>query len=122
MGMGEPTHYTCPECHGTLVRISEGKMSRFRCHTGHAYTDNALLEAVTETGGEMLWQIIRSFEESIMLLNEMGKNLKDAGDADRADIFFTKARAIEKQSIALQSDALKHETLSGDNLGHAVKH
>ncbi|MES2674494.1 MAG: chemotaxis protein CheB [Pseudomonadota bacterium] len=121
MGMGEPTHYTCPECHGTLVRISEGKMLRFRCHTGHAYTNNALLEAVMENAGGMLWQVIRSLEESVMLLNEMGKNLKDAGETNRAKIFFAKAHALEKQSITFLSDALKHETLSGERLGKAAE-
>lgn len=46
MELGTLTPFTCPECHGALVKIAEGKMSRFRCHTGHAYTDNALLESV----------------------------------------------------------------------------
>ncbi|HEY3935765.1 MAG TPA: chemotaxis protein CheB [Gemmatimonadales bacterium] len=36
MELGQLTPFTCPECHGALVRIAEGKMSRFRCHTGHA--------------------------------------------------------------------------------------
>jgi two-component system, chemotaxis family, protein-glutamate methylesterase/glutaminase len=45
MEVGTLTPFTCPECHGALVRIAEGKMSRFRCHTGPAYTDSALLKA-----------------------------------------------------------------------------
>jgi two-component system chemotaxis response regulator CheB len=117
MEMGILTPFTCPECHGVLVRIAEGKMSRFRCHTGHAYTDSALLEAVMESTGEMLWQIIRSFEESLMLLNHMGNHLKKAGDLDRAETFFIKARELEKRSRVFHADALQHESLSGDNLG-----
>jgi two-component system chemotaxis response regulator CheB len=58
MELGTLTPFTCPECHGALVKIAEGKMSRFRCHTGRAYTDNALLESVMESTGEMLWQVI----------------------------------------------------------------
>lgn len=117
MRMGELTPYTCPACHGVLVKIAEGNMSRFRCHTGHAYTDNALLEAVMDTVGGVLWQVIRSLEESVMLLNHMGKNLKEAGDSDRADIFFAKAHSLEKRSATFHSDVLEHEALSGDNLG-----
>ncbi len=117
MELGALTPFTCPECHGALVRIGEGKMSRFRCHTGHAYTDSALLEGVMETTGEMLWQVIRSFEESLMLLNHMGNHLKQAGDPDRAETFFVKARELEKRSRTFHADAIHHESLSGDNLG-----
>jgi two-component system, chemotaxis family, protein-glutamate methylesterase/glutaminase len=117
MEIGKLTPFTCPECHGILIRIAEGKMSRFRCHTGHAYTDNALLEAVMQSTGEMLWQIIRSLEEGVMLLNHMGQHLKQAGDSKRAKIFFTKARELEKRSKVFHAAALGHESLSGDNLG-----
>jgi two-component system chemotaxis response regulator CheB len=117
MELGELTPFTCPECKGVLVKIAEGKMSRFRCHTGHAYTDNALLEAVMESTGEMLWQVIRSFEESVMLLNHMGKHLQDSGDDSRAEVFFNKARELGKRASTFHADVLNHESLSGDNLG-----
>jgi two-component system chemotaxis response regulator CheB len=117
MNLGELTPFTCPECHGVLVKIAEGKMSRFRCHTGHAYTDNALLESVMVETGEMLWQVIRSLEEGVMLLDQMGKYLQDAGDPERAGIFLTKARQIAKRAQTFHNDVLAHESLSGDNLG-----
>jgi len=117
MELGTLTPFTCPECHGALVKIAEGKMSRFRCHTGHAYTDNALLEAVMESTGEILWQVIRSLEEGVMLLNHMGQHLHDAGDADRAETFFTKAHEPDKRSKTFHAAVLNHESLSGDNLG-----
>jgi two-component system, chemotaxis family, protein-glutamate methylesterase/glutaminase len=117
MEMGTLTPFTCPECKGALVKIPEGEMSRFRCHTGHAYTDNALLEAVSESTGEMLWQVMRSLEEDVMLLNHMGQHLKEAGNADRAEKFFKKARELEKRSKTFHETVLDHESLSGDNLG-----
>jgi two-component system chemotaxis response regulator CheB len=115
--MGMLTAFTCPECHGALVKIAESKMSRFRCHTGHAYTDNALLEGVMESTGEMLWQVMRSLEEGVLVLNHMGKHLQEAGDRERAETFFKKARDIEQRSKTFHDIALEHESLSGDNLG-----
>jgi two-component system chemotaxis response regulator CheB len=119
MDLGELTPFTCPECHGALVKIAEGKMSRFRCHTGHAYTDSALLEGVMEYTGEMLWQVIRSFEEGVMLLEHMGQHLEEAGAIDRAKVFQSKAKELEKRSKTFHDAVLNHESLSGDNLGQA---
>jgi two-component system chemotaxis response regulator CheB len=115
----ELTPFTCPECHGVLVKVVEGKMARFRCHTGHAYTDSALLEGVMETTGEMLWQVMRSLEEAVMLLNQMGQDLQVAGEKERAKIFFAKASELEKRSTTFHSTVLKHESLSGDNLAQS---
>ena len=117
MKLGTLTPFTCPECHGVLVRIAEGEMSRFRCHTGHAYTDSALLEAVMEEAGATLYQYMRSLEESVMLLHHMGQHLQEAGDAARAEPFFAKSRDLEQRSSTVHAAALQHESLSGDNLG-----
>jgi two-component system, chemotaxis family, protein-glutamate methylesterase/glutaminase len=43
MAMGQISSNTCPECHGVLVRIREGSITRFRCHTGHAFSLQTLL-------------------------------------------------------------------------------
>lgn len=117
MDLGHLTPFTCPECHGALVKISKEGISRYRCHTGHAYTDNALLEAVMDSSGEMLWQVIRSLEEGVMLIDHMGQLLKEAGDRDRAEVFLAKARELEERSKTFHDNALRHESLSGDNLG-----
>lgn len=82
-------------------------MLRFRCHTGHAYTDSALLEGVMESTGEMLWQVIRSFEESLMLLNHMGNHLKHAGDPGRAETFWSR-RANSKSGPAPSTPTLSN--------------
>jgi two-component system, chemotaxis family, protein-glutamate methylesterase/glutaminase len=119
MQLGKLTPFTCPECHGVLVNIIEGKLSRFRCHTGHAYTDSALLEAVMDTTGQMLWQVIRSFEEASILLRHMGRQFEEQGDSSRAKPFLDKASEIEKRSRTFHDVTLEHESLSGDNLGQA---
>lgn len=35
---GPLSPFTCPDCHGVMVQIREGHLTRFRCHTGHAFT------------------------------------------------------------------------------------
>lgn len=117
MEMGKLTPFTCPECHGVLVALMEDKMTRYRCHTGHAYSDSALLEAVMESTGEMLWQVMRSLEEGVMLVQHMGEHIKSEGDATRAEIYFSKARELERRSQTFHEQVRQHESLSADNLG-----
>ncbi len=116
MAMGDLTPFTCPECHGVLVRLMEDKMARYRCHTGHAYSDSALLEAVMESTGEMLWQVMRSLEEAVMLIKHMAEHIEVGGEVERAKTYFHKAHELEARSKTLHGAVLKHESLSGDNL------
>src|SRR3954466_9494121 len=69
--MGQLTAFTCPECNGALSRLKEGNIIRFRCHTGHAFTINALLSEVSEKVEDLLWQGMRGLEESNLLLTQM---------------------------------------------------
>jgi two-component system chemotaxis response regulator CheB len=114
MGWGEPAPFTCPECHGILVRLEEGKRSRFRCHTGHAFTASALLAGVTEQVEDTLWQAVRGLEECTMLLQDMGEHFANAGQAETARLFFEKAAESEKRARAVHDSLPHHEHLSQD--------
>lgn len=66
--LGTPSGYTCPDCNGSLVSISEGN---FRCQVGHAWTAEALLSARdTELEGAM-WVAVRSLQEKVRLARDM---------------------------------------------------
>ena len=96
-------------------------MARYRCHTGHAYTDSSLLEGVMEATGELLYQVVRSYEEAVLLLRDMATHLKAGGDAERAKPFEQKAKDLQSRSEALHKAMLDHESLSGDNLGQTPR-
>lgn len=81
MNMGKVSQYTCPDCHGVLVQIEEGPVVRFRCHTGHAFSLQTLLAEVSESIDKGLWDAIRSIEERVLLLRQMGELAPDQRDA-----------------------------------------
>lgn len=51
-----------------------GKLLRYRCHTGHAFTSSALLTQQTVKIEETLWVALRMFEERQNLLVTMSSN------------------------------------------------
>jgi two-component system, chemotaxis family, protein-glutamate methylesterase/glutaminase len=116
LDLGELTTFACPDCHGALIRIKEGNLSRFRCHTGHGFTEDVLLEKVMQTTGEMIWQVTRGLQEAEMVLEHMGQHIRDQGDSARAEKFFAKAREIASRAVRFQDVAQDHESLSSENL------
>lgn len=94
---GSPSRFTCPECHGVLSEIKEGARLRYRCHTGHAFSDQGLLETISENIEKSLWCTIRGIEESVMLLNHVGDHLADNNQPKLAGAYFKKLKQASEQ-------------------------
>lgn len=77
--LGDQVPYNCPSCGGVLWEMSLKGVRRYRCHTGHAFTDPALLVAQTEKIEETLWVSLRMLEERRNLLNSMQGRSAGAG-------------------------------------------
>jgi two-component system chemotaxis response regulator CheB len=114
LDMGELTTFTCPECNGALVRLFEGKIIRFRCHTGHAYTASALLSGITESIEESLWQAMREMEEATLLLNKMAEQFAKAGQSSDAELFKKKADITADRARIIHESVFTQELLSED--------
>lgn len=69
--LGRSSTFTCPECHGTLWEIADGDLVRYRCHVGHAYTADTMLEAQAENIEAMLWDLLRSHRERAVLAQRL---------------------------------------------------
>ncbi|SCX95389.1 two-component system, chemotaxis family, response regulator CheB [Nitrosospira sp. Nl5] len=116
MDVGPLTPFTCPECQGVLVKLNEGRLNRFRCHTGHAYSTSALLSGVMEKIDESYWAAMRSLEEAAMLLEQTGKDFAKEGENKAAAVFLEHARVATEQSRLLRNTVLSSERFSGDSL------
>jgi two-component system, chemotaxis family, protein-glutamate methylesterase/glutaminase len=113
--LGEPSLYACPECHGVLLRVEDGSLLRFRCHTGHAYTLDALLSEMDEKIEGALWSAVRAIEESVMLTKHAAGHARERG-GDGADAEL-RLRAEEAQRRAdLVRQALMDRAEGGRDL------
>ena len=74
--LGSQVPYNCPNCGGVLWEMAASDEKRYRCHTGHSFTEPALLASQSEKIEEMLWISLRMFEERKNLLNGMAKATK----------------------------------------------
>jgi two-component system chemotaxis response regulator CheB len=113
LDLGPFTPYTCPECHGVLVSLQEGGVPRFRCHTGHAYSLDSLLSAVTTSMEDTLWGAVRAMEEGILLLEHVGRHARENTPGGvGAEAFERKAQVAAEVAEMVRGAAMRNRTLS----------
>ena len=95
---GKPSVYSCPECHGVLLQLDEGNSTRFRCHTGHAYSMDSLLAEFAIQNEESLWIAIRALEENAILMQGLAKHAAEHQDIAQSKSLLTKADAVQERA------------------------
>ncbi len=84
--LGPPSMLTCPDCGGALWEFTAGQQLRYRCHVGHMYTGDGLVEQKDIHLEQALWTAARAMEEAAALqlrMAEMAENGKWAQIAPR---------------------------------------
>jgi two-component system chemotaxis response regulator CheB len=71
--LADPTSLTCPDCGGSLMKIKNEADPRYRCYTGHSFSELALEREQVRGIENSLWVAIRMMEERKNLLNRMTK-------------------------------------------------
>lgn len=102
---GVPSNLTCPDCHGPLSRIVEGKHVRFRCRVGHAWSVQSLLAQQGVALEGALWMALRSLEEKADLCRQMAHRARE----DQRPL--TAAQFTEQADEALHAAHLLRELL-----------
>ena len=121
LALGPLSPSTYPECHGVLVQLQDGDFTRFRCHTGHAYSLSSFLAEVTQSVVNSLWSTLRTMEESILLLQHLAHHARDHQDSQIAKVAERKARDAEQSSQVIRDLLRRQEilVLSRDRVGPA---
>jgi len=75
-----PSTYTCPECNGTLWRVHDSGMLRYRCHTGHAYSGASLGSGRRDDVERSLLDAVRALREQASISRALGDHFGKAGN------------------------------------------
>lgn len=116
MKLGSLTPYTCPDCHGVLLVLRDGDQMRFRCHTGHAFSADSLLDALTATTENELWNALRSLDENVLLLNHLGDHLAESQQTALAAMYYQQAQVATAQSELVRQALSQHQLLNRERL------
>jgi two-component system, chemotaxis family, protein-glutamate methylesterase/glutaminase len=113
--LGKKSSLTCPECHGVLSELREGSIVRFRCHTGHAYSMQALLADIDDSIDSSLAGVLRTLHERSILLREAAALARKRNDSVYAEKLERRARQCDDRSRTIRNllqdpSALGHDT------------
>lgn len=104
---GDVSFFTCPECGGAMWQADEEALVRFRCHVGHAYLGEALLQEQSEALEAALWTAVRTFKERGVLAQQLARRERAAGGSEAASRFEEEARLAERYAELIQHHVLR---------------
>jgi two-component system chemotaxis response regulator CheB len=125
---GETTIYTCPDCGGVLWQEGAGRRLGFRCHVGHAYAPDVLLNQKSEEYEAALWSSLRLLKEKATLTRQLATRADELGSHDvtaerieeRARLDERHVRMIQELLDVMSSPADQAAIIMGDgNAGGA---
>jgi two-component system chemotaxis response regulator CheB len=100
--LGDPSFFTCPECHGVLLQMMQGSHFRFRCHTGHAYSAESLLGQIQDQIEVQLWNAIRVMQEGNMLMRTMAEHIDKIHGRGNSRVLLERAHDLQRQANELR--------------------
>jgi two-component system chemotaxis response regulator CheB len=77
---GEPAAFVCPDCSGPLYEIDEGRLTRYRCRVGHAWSPLSLAKQHSLAAENALWMAAETLEE-----RALRERLSHRAEADGRD-------------------------------------
>jgi two-component system, chemotaxis family, protein-glutamate methylesterase/glutaminase len=111
---GDPSVFTCPECHGSLWELHDGELLRFRCRVGHAYTAESLLAGQSSALEAALWAALRALEEKASLSLRLAERATERGYGLAAERFEEQEHDARQRAAVIREALLVNgETLPG---------
>jgi two-component system chemotaxis response regulator CheB len=100
--IGQPSMFTCPECHGTLWEMQDSNLLRFRCQVGHAYTVDSMMADQTEAVERALWAALRALEERVALTRRLANRARENNHPQSAIRFAESTEETEQHAAVIK--------------------
>jgi two-component system, chemotaxis family, protein-glutamate methylesterase/glutaminase len=100
--LGQRSVLTCPDCGGIMWEIKDGDLSRYRCHIGHAYTQETITAGVDQHLKRALATALRALNERVALVSKMRDEAGERGRVELANSLSMKANEFEREADVIR--------------------
>lgn len=114
----QPADIACPSCGGVMTESTVNGLTRFRCHTGHAFSLEALVAEQARALEGSLWAAVRALQESETLARRMATH----ASADLEQRFEEKAEAMKRHAGRIRNMLLGGRELTSADAPTARSH
>jgi two-component system, chemotaxis family, protein-glutamate methylesterase/glutaminase len=104
---GTPSEFACPLCGGALWEVQDGRLVRFRCRVGHAFSPETLLAEQSEAMEEALWAALRALEERAALSRRLADGAYNRSQERTAQRFEDQADQATRNANLIRETLLK---------------
>ncbi|MGY5850646.1 chemotaxis protein CheB [Salegentibacter sp. F14] len=101
--IADRSDFTCPDCGGGLWAIKKDPLNRYRCHTGHVFTEKKLNELQDMNIEESIWVSLRMLEEKENLILLMAKRENSEGGQELSSFHEDRLADVRKHIDRLKS-------------------
>src|SRR5262249_44949694 len=106
-GIGRRSGFTCPDCHGALWEINEGKLVHYRCHVGHTYAAEAMNLALDADLRRALGSALRALEERRALTRRLEGQANRNNQVHLAASWAKRAQEAERELAIIRSSVAR---------------
>jgi two-component system, chemotaxis family, protein-glutamate methylesterase/glutaminase len=100
---GRRSVLACPDCGGVMWELNEGKLSRYRCHVGHAYTAELMMTGIDDSLRRAMASAQRALEERTALLRKLHDEAADNGRAELAKSWYCRMQEFQKEAEVIRN-------------------
>lgn len=101
--VGSPSGFSCPECSGVLWEVEDGKLVRYRCRVGHAYSAESLLSASSSAVEAALWASLRSLEENAAFARRLSRRATVMEQHEVSERFVAQADRASAHAVTIRN-------------------
>lgn len=108
---GSPSVFACPSCRGTLWQVREDELSRYRCHVGHSFTLESLVDEQREQTERSLYSalsLMQAQSEAWQRLAEAQPGGEAAREPARKRLEALQACIMDLQRLLQDSGSASH--------------
>jgi len=101
--LGTEVPISCASCGGPLWEMKDSNPKRYRCHVGHAFSQEALLKQQESSVEEALWVSVRTLEERRNLMTSMARDYEKKGMKQLVKSYDHKIEEISEHIKSIKS-------------------